>query len=64
MDLGFGLLNTSWVVGGLLLVTLVFNCGKLRYQPAIYWLTVVFISIFGTLVTDNLTDALHVPPSL
>lgn len=61
MDLGFGLLNTSWVVGGLLLVTLVFQLRETRYQPVIYWLTVVFISIFGTLVTDNLSDALHVP---
>ena len=43
MDLGFGLLNTSWVVGGLLLVTLVFQLRETRYQPVIYWLTVVFI---------------------
>lgn len=61
MDLGFGLLNTSWVVGGLLLVTLTYQMRENRYRPVIYWLTVVFISIFGTLVTDNLTDALHVP---
>ncbi len=38
-----------------------FQLRETRYQPVIYWLTVVFISIFGTLVTDNLSDALHVP---
>jgi uncharacterized membrane-anchored protein len=29
--------------------------------PALYWITVVFVSVFGTLVTDNLTDQLNVP---
>jgi uncharacterized membrane-anchored protein len=28
--------------------------------PGLYWLTVVLISIFGTLITDNLTDNLGV----
>ncbi|MEH6891630.1 hypothetical protein V7024_18470 [Bacillus sp. JJ864] len=32
-----------------------------KYVPGIYWLTVVLISVFGTLVTDNLTDNLGVP---
>lgn len=32
-----------------------------KYIPGIYWLTVVLISVFGTLVTDNLTDAMGVP---
>jgi len=32
-----------------------------KYVPGIYWLTVVLISVFGTLVTDNLTDAMGVP---
>ena len=27
-----------------------------RYVPWKYWLAVVFLSIFGTLVTDNLSD--------
>lgn len=30
-------------------------------MPGIYWLTVVLISVFGTLVTDNLTDGMGVP---
>ncbi|HGO4958600.1 TPA: hypothetical protein MDU20_005293 [Klebsiella pneumoniae] len=61
MDLGFGLINTSFVVGGLLAVTLYFQMRATRYIPVLYWLVVVFISVFGTLVTDNLTDAWHVP---
>lgn len=61
MDLGFGLINTSLVVGGLLAVTLYFQMRATRYIPVLYWLVVVFISVFGTLVTDNLTDAWHVP---
>jgi len=32
-----------------------------KYIPGIYWATVVLISVFGTLVTDNLTDAMGVP---
>lgn len=60
-DLGFGLVNTSFVTGGLLAVSLYFQMRATRYIPALYWLTVVFISVFGTLITDNLTDALHVP---
>jgi uncharacterized membrane-anchored protein len=59
MDLGFGLINTSFVVGGLLAVTLYFQMRATRYIPVLYWLVVVFISVFGTLVTDNLTDAWH-----
>src|SRR3954447_6151377 len=35
-----------------------------RYVPAVYWLTVVLVSIVGTLITDNLTDALGVPLEL
>ena len=35
-----------------------------KYIPAIYWLTVVLISVFGTLVTDILTDSLGVPLEL
>lgn len=60
-DLGFGLVNTSFVTGGLLAVSLLFQRRATRYIPALYWLVVVFISVFGTLVTDNLTDGLHIP---
>jgi uncharacterized membrane-anchored protein len=42
-------------------VVLVFQFRLPRYVPGVYWLTVVLISVVGTLVTDNLTDALGVP---
>jgi uncharacterized membrane-anchored protein len=32
-----------------------------RYVPGVYWLAVVLISVVGTLLTDNLTDARGVP---
>src|SRR5206468_19897 len=31
------------------------------YVPGVYWLTVVLISVVGTLLTDNLTDGHGVP---
>jgi uncharacterized membrane-anchored protein len=35
-----------------------------RYVPAVYWLTVVVLSVAGTLYTDILTDSLAVPLAL
>ena len=60
-NLSFGLTSTSLVVAALLLVTLYYQFRTTRYTPSAYWLAVVFISIFGTLITDNLTDNLGVP---
>ncbi|MEO6877362.1 MAG: hypothetical protein ABI205_02695, partial [Gemmatimonadaceae bacterium] len=31
-----------------------------RYVPAIYWITVVFISVVGTLISDNLVENMGV----
>ncbi len=59
MKLGLG--NTSLAMGALLLVALAFQFRAHRYRPGIYWLAVVLLSIVGTLITDNLTDALGVP---
>ena len=56
VNLHLGLTNTSLVMGGLLAVALVVQIGLKRYIPAIYWIAVVFLSIFGTLITDNLSD--------
>lgn len=61
MDLNFGLTWTSIITGVLLAIALFFQMRATRYSPIRYWVTVVFISVFGTLVTDNLTDAWHVP---
>lgn len=60
-NLGFGLTNTSWVIGGLLVAVLAYQLVQRQYVPWLYWLTVVLISIVGTLITDNLTDAFGVP---
>ncbi|NRF92912.1 hypothetical protein HQN89_18190 [Paenibacillus frigoriresistens] len=61
VNLGFGLTGTSIVMGALLLVAIFFQFKAKKYIPSIYWLTVFLISIFGTLVTDILTDNMGVP---
>ena len=61
INLGFGLTGTSLVMGAVLAVVLFFQFKAPKYIPGIYWLTVVLISIFGTLVTDNMTDGMGIP---
>jgi uncharacterized membrane-anchored protein len=61
VNLGFGLTKTSYVMGGLLAAVLAYQLARWRYVPWLYWLTVVLISIVGTLITDNLTDVFGVP---
>src|SRR5207244_2290103 len=61
VNLGFGLKGTSVVAGIALLVALLFQFKARKYVPPIYWLTVVLISVFGTLVTDILTDSIGFP---
>jgi uncharacterized membrane-anchored protein len=60
-NLGFGLTNTTYVSGGLLVVLLLIQFRTRRYVPVVYWATVVVISVFGTLITDNMTDGHNVP---
>lgn len=60
-DLGFGLGGTSIVVGFLFAVALFYQMSSRSYSPFRYWTTVLFISVFGTLITDNLTDVLGLP---
>jgi uncharacterized membrane-anchored protein len=55
-NLGLGLTNTSYIMGALLIATLVFQFRSRRYVPGIYWLAVVLISVVGTLVSDNLVE--------
>ena len=47
-------------MGAVLLVLLAVQLRLRRYVPLVYWLTVVLLSIVGTLITDNLTDGLGV----
>ncbi len=56
VNLGFGLNNTTYVMGALLLATLGYQFKATRYTPGLYWLAVVLLSVVGTLITDNLTD--------
>jgi uncharacterized membrane-anchored protein len=55
-NLGLGLTNTSYIMGALLIATLVFQFRARKYVPGIYWLAVVLISVVGTLVSDNLVE--------
>ncbi len=59
--LNFGLNGTSVVMGALLIVILFFQFRVKKYTPWLYWLSVVLISVVGTLITDNLSDNLGVP---
>jgi uncharacterized membrane-anchored protein len=61
VNLNFGLTGTSVVTGLLLAVALAVQIGAGRYTAGRYWVAVTLISVFGTLVTDNLTDNLDVP---
>ena len=60
-NLGVGLTNTTYIMGALLVAALVFQFRARRYQPGLYWIVVVLLSIVGTLITDNLTDHFGVP---
>lgn len=59
-NLNFGLTGTSAVMGVLLLVFVLLQIRAIAYVPWLYWVTVVLISVAGTLVTDNLVGNLGV----
>src|SRR3954454_13457693 len=59
--LGFGLTKTTILFSVGLIIALVAQFRLRRYVPGVYWLAVVLISVVGTLLTDNLTDARGVP---
>ena len=58
--LGDNLNTTTASMGSLLAVALVFQFRAKRYVPAIYWITVVLISVVGTLTTDNMVEHFNV----
>jgi uncharacterized membrane-anchored protein len=60
MKLGLGLTITSLIMSTILAVVIVFQMRAKKYIPAIYWLSVVLLSIVGTLISDNLVDNLGV----
>jgi uncharacterized membrane-anchored protein len=62
--LGVGLLKTSLLFTVVLAVVLFVQMRLVKYVPIAYWLTVVVLSVTGTLYTDILTDQLKVPLAL
>ncbi|MCB0995402.1 MAG: hypothetical protein KDB21_09945 [Acidimicrobiales bacterium] len=60
VDLGVGLINTSLIFTVVLAAVLVWQIRLPRYQAFSYWVTVVVLSVTGTLYTDILTDRYHV----
>lgn len=58
---GYGLTKTTLLFSAALLVALAAQFSLRRYVAPVYWVTVVLISVVGTLLTDNLTDAHDVP---
>ena len=61
MTLGVGLINTSLIFTAVLAGVLGWQLSTKRYVPFVYWLTVVVLSVTGTLYTDILTDSQGVP---
>ncbi|MGG6898893.1 COG4705 family protein [Rhizobium sp. BR 315] len=61
VQMGLGLTATSLIMSAILAGALVWQFAQEKYVPAAYWLSVVLISIVGTLITDNLVDNFHVP---
>lgn len=56
-----GTVITSYIMAAFLIVALIFQFRARRYVPTIYWIVVVFISVVGTLISDNLVDNMGVP---
>lgn len=64
LNLNFGLPLTTVLMSVLLVGVLIAQMRAKTYIPWLYWLTVVMVSVVGTLITDNLTDNLGVPLAL
>ena len=58
--LKLGLSITSFVMGGLLIILLIIQVKADKYIPSLYWAVVVFLSVVGTLISDNLVDNLGI----
>ncbi len=56
VDLGVGLINTTVIFSVVLATVLAWQIRLPRYNAFSYWLTVVVLSVTGTLYTDILTD--------
>src|SRR6202040_105355 len=61
VSLGVGLSLTALIFTVVLAAVLGWQLRLNRYVPFVYWLSVVVVSVTGTLYTDILTDSLGVP---
>jgi uncharacterized membrane-anchored protein len=61
VNLGLGLGATTVLMTAVLVVAMLWQFRQKAYIPATYWIAVVLISVVGTLITDNMTDALGIP---
>src|SRR4051794_20226247 len=64
MTLGVGLVDTAVLFTVIFAVVLTVQMRVQQYVPFVYWLTVVVVSVTGTLYTDILTDVWGVPLAL
>ena len=58
--LGDNLNRTTLVMGSILVVSLIAQFKVPEYVPAVYWVTVVLLSVVGTLITDNMVEHFNV----
>ncbi|HPD93216.1 MAG: hypothetical protein H6900_05155 [Rhodobacter sp.] len=61
VNLGLGLGATTVLMTAVLAAAMVWQFRQRAYVPLAYWTAVVLISVVGTLITDNMTDALGIP---
>jgi uncharacterized membrane-anchored protein len=61
VNLGLGLGATTVLMTAILIAAMIWQFRQKAYVPAYYWIAVVLISVVGTLITDNMTDALGIP---
>ncbi len=59
-NMKLGLTVTSWIMSVVFLIFLVFQVRAVAYRPPLYWITVVLISVVGTLISDNLVDGMGI----
>ncbi len=58
--MNLGLTITSYAMSAVFIVALIVQLRARRYVPPIYWVTVVLISVVGTLISDNLVDGMGI----
>src|ERR1700730_360012 len=58
--LGDNLNTTTTVMSVLLAIAVLFPFRTRKYVPGLYWVTLVLISVVGTLITDNRVEHFHV----